>query len=93
MKISAKVREQAAMICAIGASTWHNERSQGLYDGIFCIRGLSREEGWEHREIESDPAFELAGAALCSVEGYEDNWPAQAAEAESKLRCGWSPSC
>ena len=81
MKISKRVREEAAMICAIAAS------NAGLGIGINPIPGSMSAAKWIGRNKDS-AATRLAWEAFMATrrifsEGY--------AEAESLLRTGWSP--
>src|SRR5690348_1077664 len=77
-RIPAKVREEAAMLCAIGASTlpYHS-----LSDIQFAL-DVADEDVWHMaaRAYHSPTAKPLP---MYSPERY--------AEAESLLRCGWSP--
>lgn len=86
MKISKRVREEAAMICAIAAS---NE-----WTDCLDVPG-----GGMPEQATTSPAHELAWAAnrvarkaWDEIE-WADGWRPEApwAEAESLLRTGWSP--
>jgi len=79
MKISKRVREEAAMLCAIAASA---ERYYCLVD-IQHMLGIRQDE---------DVWF-LAASAFHSntAKSFYVYDQARYAEAESLLRCGWSP--
>lgn len=85
MKISKRVREQAALICAIAACElpeepqWQIRGDKALYTNI---------ERWLDADVD---ATRLALAAWREV-GPRRVWTqAVDAEAESLLRTGWSP--
>lgn len=69
-RISKRTREQAALICAIAAST----------DGWLVHFGVFQIARWIGA---SDDAEYLALEACCAA--------AEPAEAEARLRTGWSP--
>lgn len=79
MKYSKKVREEAALICAIAAST-----PFASYVEIRQITGIG-----------SDRSVELANSAWKFVANAPCFWsvlsPLIDAEAESLIRCGWTP--
>lgn len=75
MKISKKVREEAALICAIAAST---PSYANYYGGVVRDLGLGRR-----------PSFDVALSAWMHV--HRINQDHTDAEAESLLRTGWCP--
>lgn len=77
MKISKKVREEAALICAIAASS----PGHPLYCMIERELGLSAKAG--------DLALRAWSRAGRGVKHFE--WHHVDAEAEALLRTGWSP--
>lgn len=77
MRISKKVREEAALLCAIAASD--------NYDGIVSA-------AWRLDSIEGAQELALeAQAFACSQRRLLTNYAETYAEAEALLRCGWSP--
>jgi hypothetical protein len=77
VKISKRTREQAAIVLAVGASTIH-------YPG----------DVWYSLEIDWNGATgDLARAAIKIANRLRPmgEWHEVYAEAESLLRCGWSP--
>ncbi|MGN6108803.1 MAG: hypothetical protein ACTHU0_27100 [Kofleriaceae bacterium] len=82
-RISKKVREEAALICAIAAST------PFLYDQIAYQLPTATIAGWLGA---SDDAFELALEARVRTAGDGCSYTAVGdAEAEALLRTGWTP--
>lgn len=80
-RYSKKVREEAALICAIAAST------PGLHCSYWAVR---RAMGWR----EPSRAVELALDAWFHVDdefGRPGINPLTDAEAEALIRTGWSP--
>lgn len=82
-RISRKVREEAALICAIGAS---NRDFEDWYGGVAGQLGIGM----------TAPSTLLAIAAWSEVWDREtDHWTTPTgerdAEAECLLRTGWSP--
>ena len=79
-RISRRTREQAALICAIAAST------PSMTEAYALVRVNARTD---------DAAYALAFGAWVQAHG-DRGWsspadPAVDAEAEALLRCGWSP--
>ena len=93
MKISKRVREDAALICAIAASNDTERGERPSYDReVAQWIGLWRGDMTKtHRH---SAAVRLALAAWIAIWNAlpMGNWtPEIDAEAESLLRCGWSP--
>ena len=82
-KISKRTREQAALVCAIAASTPSFTES---YTMVLLCADITREA--------YDLAFEAWDAASCGIPYLPDGDanPIVDAEAEAMLRTGWSPS-
>lgn len=77
MRISKRVREQAAMICAIAASTPDLAES---YDMVVA-----------HLDADRGPSLDLAMCAWRRVDKAAMDLANIDAEAEAMLRTGWSP--
>ena len=78
MKIPKSTREQAAMICSIAASVPGDVYTRPFTATIANALRTSKR------------AMELASAARCLA--IDDDWNQETdAEAEARLRCGWSP--
>jgi len=92
-RIPKRIREEAAMLCAIAASS---TRGHGITSAFNAIRGTDHGV----MTIIDDPAYRLASKAFvasfdrpqCLTSNGMQDWPAQMAEAEALLRCGWSPN-
>jgi hypothetical protein len=84
MKYSKKVREEAALICAIAASGGvYEEHGPGVGRRVRIYLSIA------NAMDASRPALKLALNAYASMGGF---WgPEMDAELESKLRSGWSP--
>lgn len=80
MKISKKVREEAALICAIAAS--NGEETEQAYATVADLLGISRRQGG-HETASETLAYEAW--VVCRDSDHPD------AEAEALLRTGWSP--
>ena len=98
MKISTRTRNDAALACAMAAST---NRGRGVADAVSLMRGIDYVMfgTGDAVGVTDDPAIDLIDAAFeeaykhdCSKreDGGQD-WVAQMAEAEAMIRTGWSP--
>ena len=86
-RISKRVREEAAMLCAIAAS-WPMAIS--IRDVTEHLHGVaSNRAAWlaVRAWSEANRSFVRAGRNACDSASMRDDY----AEAESLLRCGWSP--
>lgn len=93
-RVSKRVREEAALACAMSASTWR--LTHGIVEAFRVIDDRNYRNRWP-----SGPAYRLARSAFdqaylhrCTKTepgGIGQDWHAQMAEAESMLRTGWSP--
>jgi hypothetical protein len=91
MKISKKVREQAAMICAIAASTPNEHGTRPFYD-VEVAQWLGLWRGTCAKTYAKEPAVKLALDAWGFVFDCGERWTAETdAEAEAILRTGWVP--
>ena len=82
MKITKKVREEAALICAVSASTRVQSGTGFTYSVIASHLGLD----------DKSPAFMLAFKAWLNARPIGCDWTQETdAEAEALLRTGWTP--
>jgi hypothetical protein len=91
MKISKRTREQAAMICAIAASTPNERGSRPCYD-VEVAQWLGLWRGTCVATYTKEPAVRLALDAWEFVFDRGERWTAETdADAEALLRTGWVP--
>lgn len=76
MKISKKVREEAAMLLSMVSCG----------GGEIGLEDVGRQTGMRKSE-----SFNLAWAALMSSPECDEFWPFEYLEAEMMVRTGWSP--
>jgi len=84
-KISKRVRADAVLICAIGASSI----LYIVYDAAMAVRGLATVS-----DAPDDPASRLATAAMLKARkrlGWGCSRQERCAEAEALLQTGWCP--
>lgn len=80
-RIPAKTREEAALICAIAASTPEFAEAYGPL--LHSLRGTYPESSWCMSD--DDVALAMAAWRLCQHEDHPD------AEAHALLMSGWTP--